>query len=42
MVTQEAKRQEDEAKRKNGGEGVEMGPRQSNYESARNGYDSPY
>ena len=32
----------DEAKRKNGGEGVEMAPRISNYESARSGYEKSY
>lgn len=42
MIKQEAARQEAEAKRKNGGEGPEMAPRQSNYESARSGYDKPY
>ena len=42
MVAAEALKQEGEAKRKNGGEGVEMLARQSNYESARNGYDLPY
>lgn len=41
-VQRDAKANLDEAKRKNGGEGVEMAARQSNYEMARNGYDLPY
>ena len=41
-VDSEAKAAMDEAKRKNGGEGVEMAPRQSNYENAREGYQPPY
>lgn len=42
MVANEAKSRESEAKRKNGGEGTEMAPRVSNYESARTGYSEPY
>ena len=41
-VDKEAKFAMDEAKRKNGGEGIEMAPRQSNYENAREGYQPPY
>jgi hypothetical protein len=38
-VTEDAKKNMDEAKRKNGGEGVEVAPRYSAYESARDGGD---
>ena len=40
-ISSQAKKSFDEAKRKNGGEGTEMAPRQSNYEAARNGGDLP-
>ena len=42
MAYQKAKASADEARRKNGGEGVEMLPRVSNYESSRAGYQEPY
>lgn len=41
-IDADAKATMEEAKRKNGGEGVEMAPRQSNYENAREGYQPPY
>ena len=41
-VRRDAKEAMEEAKRKNGGEGVEMAPRQSNYENAREGFEPPY
>lgn len=41
-IDNEALTSMNEAKRKNGGEGIEMAPRQSNYENVRQGYDLPY